>query len=317
MIGYRPSFADDAFVAAIRSVPLARVVLLPDAEAVARHAEDLDGLVCGGNDNSYGPEVAAILQDRAARLRWIQVTTAGIDALDRNGVPEGVTLTGNGGAFNAPVAEHAFALLLAISRGIVTSLGAPGAERRRILPSLTPIEGTTLAVVGIGGIGREVAARAQAFGMRVIGINRTGTPVAGVADVRGFDALDEALACSDAVVICLPLTPATHHLFDAGRLARLKPRARLVNVGRGAIVDTDALVAALQSGHVGGAGLDVTQPEPLPEGHPLWTTPNTVITPHVAPGGSLMATQRIADVISGNLRRFLSGDTLQHVVRLN
>ncbi len=317
VIGYRPAFADDAFAEAIRSVPAARLVMLSDLDAVERHAHMLDGLVCGGNHNSYSADVAALLAARASRLRWIQITSAGYDALIENGVPEGVQLTGNGGPFNGPVAEHAIALLLALARGVVPALAKddkPRWNRDRVTSGLLAIEGATLAVVGLGGIGREVAARAGAFGVNVIGFNRSGASVQGVLDVRPISALPEVLPASNAVVLCLPLTNETRDLFDARLIARMKPGAILVNVGRGAVIDTDALLAALYSGQVGGAGLDVVHPEPLPDDHPLWDAPNTILTPHIAPAGSTSAIKRISDVIAANIQRFAEGRDLLHSI---
>ncbi|WP_165351974.1 D-2-hydroxyacid dehydrogenase [Salipiger sp. IMCC34102] len=317
-IGYLPAFADDAFTAAIRAVPAARLVVLSDADLVERHAEQLDGLVCGGNHNSYSRAVAQVLRARARRLRWIQVTSAGFDALQENGIPEAVVATGNGGAFNVPVAEHAMALLLALARGIVPALASDGGRwnKDRVLPGLRPMEGASLAVVGLGGIGRAVAARANAFDMKVTGITRSGRPVEGVADVRPMTGLADALGESDAVVVCLPLTDQTRGLIDAALLSRMKRGALLVNVGRGAVVDTDALCAALNAGQIGGAGLDVVHPEPLPDAHPLWAAPNCIVTPHIAPAGSDLAIRRIADVITANVGRFARGEALLHPIRI-
>jgi len=171
-----------------------------------------------------------------------------------------------------------------------------------------------MGVVGFGGTGRAMARRAVAFGMEVIACDVVAVPPSdGVADVWSMDRLDELLAASDVVAVGAPLTSETRGLFDGRRFAAMKPGALFVNVTRGEIVDDGALVAALRSGHLGGAALDVAPVEPLPADHPLWTFDNVVMTPHTA-GASQRRGPRNIERFCENLRRAQTGDGLLGVV---
>ena len=171
-------------------------------------------------------------------------------------------------------------------------------------------------VLGLGDIGGEFAKRAKALGARVIGVRRTGTDKPDFVDeLIHTDKLDEYLPQADCVAITLPGTTATKGMFDAERMAKMKDGAILLNVGRGMIVDTDALCAALENGKLAGAGVDVTDPEPLPADHPLWKMENAVITPHISGGYHLQETHdRIVRIMAENLKRFLAGEPLRNVV---
>jgi phosphoglycerate dehydrogenase-like enzyme len=176
------------------------------------------------------------------------------------------------------------------------------------------VGGRTLLVVGLGGIGTEVARRAHALGMRVIAIRnsrREGPDF--VAEVGLPEDLHAFAARADAVVSAVPLTPETTDLFDAAFFAAMKPGGWFINVGRGRSVVTDALVAALDSGRLAGAGLDVTEPEPLPAGHTLWSRPNVIITPHVAASSDVQG-ERYWVLVAENLRRYAAGEPLLNVV---
>jgi phosphoglycerate dehydrogenase-like enzyme len=169
-------------------------------------------------------------------------------------------------------------------------------------------------VVGLGGIGREVAQRAKGFGMRVLATRRSAVPPPPYVDQQGTaDDLHRFLAEADVVVLCVPLTDETTGMISAEELALMKPGSYLVNVARGRVVVTEALVDALERGHLAGACLDVTDPEPLPAGHPLWTMPNVVITPHVSSRSALTGDRWEALYIE-NLRRFGAGEPLLNVV---
>jgi len=173
-----------------------------------------------------------------------------------------------------------------------------------------------LGVIGLGGIGTEVTRRGAAFGMRVVAVDprRTGRPEA-VAALWKPDCLSDLLACSDFVVICAPHTPETEGMIRAEQLRCMKRTAFLINVGRGVIVDLEALVDALQSGSIAGAGLDVFEVEPLPADSALWGMPNVIITPHTASRceGDHIEARRL-DTIAGNVRRFVVGEPLRNVV---
>jgi phosphoglycerate dehydrogenase-like enzyme len=173
---------------------------------------------------------------------------------------------------------------------------------------------STLGVVGLGGIGHAVATRACAFGMRVIAVDpqRTDRPPE-VAEVWPVDRLGDLVGASDFVVICAPETPETRGLFDARVIEQMRPTSYLINIARGKIVILDDLVQALHEGRLAGAGLDVFDPEPLPSDHPLWDTPDVLITPHVA-GAGPHATERLQAIFVENLRRFVSAQPLINVV---
>jgi phosphoglycerate dehydrogenase-like enzyme len=186
-------------------------------------------------------------------------------------------------------------------------------QRRRRWVEVAPrkLRGSTLCVVGLGDIGRAIARTARGLGMTVIGVTRGGKPVAEAERVYPTRAMRPALARADFVVLTVPLTPQTRGLVSARELAAMKPSAWLVNIGRGPLVDEGALVAALRGRRIGGAVLDVFDEEPLPPRHPLWALDNVAITPHVS-GPSIPA--EIAPIFNDNLRRYLAGRPLRHVV---
>jgi phosphoglycerate dehydrogenase-like enzyme len=295
-----------------RAAPNVRVLSgLSPEEALAR-AEEVHGA-----DARYAtPEFLAA----ATELRWLQAMSAGVERyLGVDGLAERpeIVLTNMAGVHGPAIADHVFALLLALTRdlrGVLDS--ARGSRWETTAGPLAPsaLEGRTLFVVGLGGIGNEVARRGRGFGMHVLATRRTGgTAPEWVDELGGPQDLERFLARADVVVICLPLTDETRGLFDARAFEATKPGALLINVGRGAVVDTDALLEALESGRVAGAGLDVTDPEPLPPEHPLWTLPQVVITPHCASDAELTG-ERQAALLLENLRRFGAGEGLLNVV---
>ena len=171
-----------------------------------------------------------------------------------------------------------------------------------------------MLVVGIGGIGTEIAQRAHGFGMRVIATRRSETPAPAYVEKVGKPGdLMAMLPEADVVAVCVPLTAETEGMISEEAFAAMKPGAYLINIARGRIVDTDALVKALESGRLAGACLDVTDPEPLPEGHPLWKQQNVIITPHIAADGELTE-ERSAALFTENLRRFGAGEPLLNCV---
>jgi len=189
--------------------------------------------------------------------------------------------------------------------GLADGVRVPSVEETRQHPVAPP---------GMGGIGREVAQRGKGFGMRVLATRRSAAPPPSFVDRQGTpDDLHAFLRESDVVVLCVPLTEETRGMIDAAELALLKPGSYLINIARGPVVDTDALVDALQSGRLAGAGLDVTDPEPLPAEHVLWTMDNVVVTPHVSSRSELTEDRRWALYIE-NMRRFGAGEPLLNVV---
>jgi phosphoglycerate dehydrogenase-like enzyme len=233
------------------------------------------------------------------QVRWVQLPSAGVELwLDR--IDAARAWTSAARAYGRPVAEHALMLMLAGARQLATCARATSWER----PRLAPLEGSTVAIVGAGGIGRALIELLAPFRVEVLAVTRRGRD-----GTIPADRLDEVWPRADHVVIAAPATGATRHLVGAAELEAMRPDAWLVNVARGSLVDTEALVAALASGAIGGAALDVTDPEPLPDGHPLWTEPRALITPHVAnPDATL--TRYLAELVAENVTRFAAGDEL-------
>jgi phosphoglycerate dehydrogenase-like enzyme len=259
--------------------------------------------------------------DAATNLRWVQSWSAGVDdylALGGLRDNDRIVLTNMQGVHGPAIAEHVMATLLALTRKLPQLQAAQleGRWDREAANGATALAGRTMFVVGMGGIGSEIARRAHAFDMRVLATVRhpeRDEKPAYVDEMGGAGDLDRFLPQADVVAVALPLTVETTGLFDAARFALMPDGAWFVNIGRGPIVDTEALVAALQSGHLAGAALDVTDPEPLPAGHPLWAMDNVIITPHVASRAELTGTRRW-EIIKENVRRFAAGEDLLNVV---
>ncbi len=255
----------------------------------------------------------------APELRWIQAWSAGVErylAVDALREPDHLVLTNMRAMSGAPIADHAFGMLLSLTRSLAAHRDAQtrSAWDRSAGRIHEELAGRTLLVLGLGGIGTACAERGHGFGMRVLAVDvRLEPKPEQVERIVLPDQLDTVLPEADVVMVCVPLTDQTRNLLDARRLALMPRGALLINVARGRVVDTEALLAALDSGRLAGAGLDVTEPEPLPEDHPLWLRKDVVITPHVA-GRSQGTDEREAELFVENVRRFVSGEPLLNVV---
>ena len=251
--------------------------------------------------------------------RWVQLPFAGIESFfEANVIDPDRTWTCAKGIYGPATAEHAVALTLAAARRLHAHARARtwtstervgsgfGAAERRL-------KGTTITVVGTGGIGREYIRMIRPLEPRIVAVNRSGRVVGEADETMAVADIDEVLPRADFVVLALSLTPASRGLLDARRLALMKPDAWIVNVARGGVVDTGALVDALRAGRVGGAALDVTDPEPLPDGHPLWSLDNALVTPHVANTWD-MAVPELAGMVARNVERFAAGKPLEGLV---
>ncbi|MBI3965390.1 MAG: D-2-hydroxyacid dehydrogenase [Chloroflexi bacterium] len=250
------------------------------------------------------------------QLKYYQSIGAGVDeTLVPELVESDVVFCSEKGGVGIHLAEHAFALLLGLTRGIHKAIREPSFQSRRpIRADQRELFESTLGVLGFGGTGREAAKRALGFGMRVLAVDVE--PVAGepgVNEVWGLDRIDDLLAQSDVVLIGLPLTPRTNRLFNRETFGKMKRNAILINVTRGEIIDGEALLEAINEGVIWGAGIDVTDPEPLPDGHPLWSHPRVIVTPHTA-GGSPRRADRVIDTLCENLRRLRAGQPLVAVI---
>jgi phosphoglycerate dehydrogenase-like enzyme len=251
----------------------------------------------------------------ARKLKFIQSISAGVDQYDQNLLrARGIRLASAAGVNAQAVAEHAMALILALRRKLHISRDNQMARFwRPMAPDIASREdqlgGKTLLIVGLGRIGARLAKLGKAFGMQVIATKRDSSQGAGDADeVFANDQLPALLGRADVVALTCPLTPATENLIDAKALGLMKPTAHLVNVGRGKIVDEDALIRALNEQRIAAAGLDVTREEPLPAASPLWALPNAFITSHVA-GETQRYEDSVIDILLENLDRLWRGET--------
>jgi phosphoglycerate dehydrogenase-like enzyme len=251
-------------------------------------------------------------------LKWVHATSAGVERIVN--IPElvesDVTLTNTRGGHAACIAEHAFGLLLTLTRRLLPAYEDQKQhvwDRSGVGNGSRELTGATMVILGMGNIGRAIAKRAVAFDLRVIGVDlNPGEAPAGVEAIWGMDRLDEAIGLADVFVVTLPITPQTYHLIDARRLALLGPEDYLIVVSRGGIVEESALIAALKEGKLAGAGLDVQEHEPMPADDPLWEAPNLLLTPHCS-AASKQTRDRVWGITKDNLRRYLAGEPLQNV----
>jgi phosphoglycerate dehydrogenase-like enzyme len=283
---------------------LTEAVLAGGGEVVA--LEDADALLWGAPDDPAG--LREVLDAAGSRLQWVQLPWAGIEpyvpALDSDRL-----WTCGKGVYAEPVAELALALSLAAMRGVDRyARSTRWLEHGHLGVNL---RGARVTVLGGGGITHVLLRLLAPFGAGVTVVRNRPEPMDGAAEVVGSSAaeLDAALEGADLVVLALALTADTEGILDAHRLSLLRGRSVVVNVARGGHVVTDDLVAALRDGTIMGAGLDVTDPEPLPEGHPLWTMPNCIVTPHVG-NTPEMARPLLAERITTNVARWIAGEDL-------
>ena len=254
----------------------------------------------------------------APNLRWVHAIASGVNRYLYPAFRDGeVMLSSEKGQVGPQLADHAFALLLALTRkvGSAIRLGPEAWDQRRALRMQeTELTGKVMGIVGYGGTGRAVAQRATGFGMSSIAVDRDALEGDDhVDEVWAMDRFNELLEASDVVAVCCPLTPETHGLFDREAFARMPRGSMIVNVTRGEIIDADALIEALDSGQLAGAGLDVVPIEPLPEDHPLWQRDDVVMTPHAAGASQLRASKNI-DRFCGNLWRLRTGEPLEGLI---
>lgn len=296
----------------------------PEYRAIfAREAPELDVRLYDPNDSTttqfaremdilyawyFPPELLA----DAPRLRWVSSTGAGVDNITaaRDYLPPGVVATRMVDIFNDAMAEYVLGYLLALTLDVRRVMRQQAAkEWSKFAPPL--LRGTRAVVVGMGRIGGEVARTLQRAGLEVVGVSRTGGPAEGIEEVHPIGQIDDVLPRADVLVLVTPLTHDTRGLIDGRRLGLLPRDAVLVNIGRGAVVQQDALVRALQGGALAGAVLDVFEQEPLPEDSPLWTMQNVIVTPHISgPDNIPVNAQRFLE----NYRRFVAGQPLDGVV---
>lgn len=285
---------------------------------IARNEQEALGLAAEA-DAAYTFCTPAVIQ-AAPRLRWMQVGSAGVERYPFRELKErGITFTNAKEIYGIQLADHTMALILAFSRQLPFLFRAQQRQVWESRKNYPPGElaGQTLLVVGLGGTGLETARRAAGFGLRITATRRrTDLPRPDFVEaVYPPEKLHELLPEADWVAVCLPLTAHTRDTFHDAEFDLMKRTAYIVCVTRGGIINTEALVRALDAGKIAGAGLDVTDPEPLPAGHPLWRRENVIITPH-ASGHSPHSYTRLFDLFCENVRRFAAGEPLLNVVDL-
>ena len=254
----------------------------------------------------------------AAALRWIQLLSAGVPAdLCPAAQARHIPVTNLAGLYGPTIAEHALAMMLIISRNLQTALANQQPRRwdRTVAGTMTDLHGKTLGVVGLGNIGRHIARLARAFGMRVVGCRRVPRHTPYVDQLYAGAELHAMLGEADYVAVAAPLTKITGGILGPAEFAAMKRGVRYINVSRGPVAQEQALLAALQSGHVAAAAMDVFAVEPLPQDHPFWAMPNVVISPHYS-GETVNNSSLPAERFARNLRAWLAGRELEGVVDL-
>ena len=267
-------------------------------------------------DAAYG-DVQPDLFARAEKLRWVACPQAGPRAgyYHRALVDSDVVVTNVRGIYNDYISAHIMAFLLAFATGLPAHYRSQLAGEWRPGESTVYLPDSTAVIVGVGGIGGETARICAQLGIKVIGVDpRVTEAPPGVAELHRPDALDDLLPLGDFVIVTAPESPKTRGMFGAKQFRLMKDGAYLINIGRGATVDLDELDAALRAGEIAGAGLDVFEIEPLPAGHPLWTAPGMLITPHVAAASGPNLDDRRTELFLDNCLRFNEGRPLRNVV---
>jgi phosphoglycerate dehydrogenase-like enzyme len=305
---------DEAF---LREFPEVEVIKANDLESLADALEGAE--IFQVYNSAFTPEFAKLVRDKGRGLKWIQFTTVGIDIALKAGLPEDVWVTNSGDVSQRVLAGHAIALMLGVMRGFrrFEPLRAQRNYARQLLPRyMMAPDGARMVILGMGRIGQDIARKAKAFDMEVICVTRAPAPaVPEIDQVVPREKVNEVLPAADVVMIAMPLDPSTQGFMNAERIALMKETAVFVNISRGKVVDEAALARALAEGRIMGAGLDAFAQEPLPATSPLWDLPNVLMTPHVGGNGGRELWRRMSDLVRDNMRRYLSGAPLKHVVR--
>ena len=272
----------------------------------------------GDADAYYGGDMPPEILAGGEKLRWMQCSKAGMDNFWYPELKESaLSITNTRGIYSDVISDHVLAFVMNFARGMHVYIAQQKAARwEKNQASMVFLGNATMGIVGLGGIGLGVAQRAHAMGMRVVGVDPApkGTPDY-VEKIWAPEGLHAMLGEADFVAICVPHTGETEHMIDAAAFEAMKSSAILVNIGRGKVVDLQALTAALEDGQVGGAGLDVFEQEPLPPDHPLWQMDNVIITPHLAGMSTyLYQEERRVELLVENVRRFLADEPLKNEV---
>lgn len=267
-----------------------------------------------------GPDLIEYIRQTTS-LRWLHLFTSGVDYLMNSeaGRIPGFRVSSTKGIHGYPISDHVLALIYAFLRQLHTSARSQQERNwasKALSAACREIAGQTVGIVGVGNIGLEVARKCKLLGMTVLGTKRQPIASEWLDVCYPVTELNSLLEKSDFVILCLPLTPESRHIIGRRELASMKKNAILINIARGGVVDQNALIESLANGQIAGAGLDVTDPEPLPEDSPLWGMPNVIITPHIS-AQSPQYMDRAINVIAENLRRFLADEPLLNEVWRN
>lgn len=287
----------------------------------AREIADLPRALAGAEilvttNRVYTPEPAALIREHGTSLRWVAFTTSGFDKAVASGLPKGVTVTNMSGLKAWQVAEHALFLMLALVRNIrKTDARQRAADWARIplTPLMDNISHKHLVIVGTGAIGQDIARKAKAFDMRVTGISRSSEPLSGFDAMRPRGELAAAAREADVIMVAALAEADTFGIISRDVIGAMRPGCYIVNIARGSLIDEEALIEALQSGAIAGAGLDVQAIEPTPPDNPLWRLDNVILTPHLAGAGSAGDGATHASVFVKNLERWLAGKPLDKI----
>lgn len=299
------------FNAALAQLPIRPTLIpVPDGEPwqAARDADVL--IVRPGADWRAAKDLPRPAGLWPGRLRWVLSASAGVDFYPPWLLDAPLVTCGRGTASDE-IADYVIAAIYLRAKDLDSARIHSAAEWR--YQPLGRVIGATVGIVGLGAIGRAVAARALALGAQVVAVRRGSGGEDVPAGVELLSGVDEVAERADHIVIAVPATPQTHHLFDARLFALVKPGAHLINVARGSVVDQQALIAALNGGRLDFATLDVTDPEPLPEGHPLYTHPRVRLTPHISSNYTAVR-HRLLDKVAQDIARFARGQTPSDVV---
>jgi phosphoglycerate dehydrogenase-like enzyme len=306
--GTGPARLNEREIQELREIAPSLNIVFPERENIAKEIIDADAVI---------GSITAEQVRSAKKLKWVQVTSAGVENYLFPEIRDSeITLTNMKIIQGIEIADHAFALLLGLTRRIDLAMEWKQSETWKSgeFRPLYELAGKTAVIVGVGGIGTQIAIRAKAFGMTVIGVDPKDMPYTPYLDRTIWpDRLEDVLPEADVVFISAPHTPQTENMFGAPQFGKMKKGAFFICVSRGKIYDGLVLVDALKSGHIQGAGLDVTDPEPLPKGHPLWKMDRVIITPHIA-GRSDAEGPRYHAIFKENLARFAKGEPLRHTV---
>lgn len=295
---------------------------LEELEEVASEYEIIHSIEDTAPENieiilGWSDEVQPLIEEDESQVKWIQYPYAGVNKLPLDLFEEKrITLTNGSGIHTYAVTESTIGLILGMTRNIIPAAKQKEDEEWVDQDNLYELHNKTMMIVGAGKIGAHLGQVAQGFGMKTIGINRSGDDIEYMDEQYVQDDLSEVIGDADVVVNILPATDETHHLFDKAMFGQMKDNVIFVNVGRGETVDTEAMLSALDSGKILFSGLDVYEEEPLPKGHPLWSHEKVAMTPHIA-GRVENYPKHLYPLFSKNLKAYLENDSLpENVVEI-